>query len=50
MIERLERMLAAGQDSAPLRFGLGNAYLHRDPALAAGTSNGPSRSTHVLRG
>ena len=35
MIERLERMLAAGQDSAPLRFGLGNAYLARDPALAA---------------
>lgn len=35
MIERLESMLAAGQDSAPLRFGLGNAYLDRDPALAA---------------
>lgn len=35
MIERLERMLAAGQDSAPLRFGLGNAYLAQDPALAA---------------
>ncbi|MEQ8661194.1 MAG: tetratricopeptide repeat protein [Gammaproteobacteria bacterium] len=35
MIERLEKMLAAGQDSAALRFGLGNAYLERDPAQAA---------------
>lgn len=35
MIERLESMLAAGQDSTALRFGLGNAYLSDDPAAAA---------------
>ena len=35
MIERLETMLAQGQDSAMLRFGLGQAYLDRDPAEAA---------------
>ena len=35
MIERLEKMLADGQDSAMLRFGLGNAYLKDDPARAA---------------
>ncbi len=35
MIERLEKMLADGQDSALLRFSLGNAYLDRDPASAA---------------
>jgi len=34
MIESLEKMLAAGQDSAALRFGLGNAYLARDPTNA----------------
>jgi len=35
MIERLEKMLADGQDSATLRFGLGNAYLKDNPARAA---------------
>lgn len=35
MIERLEAMLAQGQDSAMLRFGLGQAYLEKDPAEAA---------------
>ncbi|MEQ8230523.1 MAG: tetratricopeptide repeat protein [Gammaproteobacteria bacterium] len=35
MIDRLEKMLAAGQDSAALRFGLGNAYLKNDPVKAA---------------
>ncbi|MEX2479865.1 MAG: tetratricopeptide repeat protein [Gammaproteobacteria bacterium] len=35
MIERLEKMLAAGQDSAALRFGLGNAWLSDDPTVAA---------------
>jgi Tfp pilus assembly protein PilF len=36
MIEKLERMLAAGRDSALLRFGLGNEHLKRgDPAAAA---------------
>jgi len=35
VIEALEKMLAAGQDSSTLRFGLGNAYLARDPANAA---------------
>lgn len=29
MIEKLEALLAAGQDSAMLRFGLGNAYLRQ---------------------
>lgn len=36
MIENLEAMLARGQDSAALRFGLGNAYLaNSDPSSAA---------------
>lgn len=35
MIERLEQMLAAGEDNALLRFSLGNAYLKSDPAAAA---------------
>ena len=35
MIERLEAMLANGQDNALLRFSLGNAYLERDPKTAA---------------
>ncbi len=35
MIEGLEKMLAKGQDSAELRFGLGNAYLARGDALIA---------------
>jgi Tfp pilus assembly protein PilF len=35
VIERLERLLASGSDSALLRFSLGNAYLTRDPRLAA---------------
>ncbi len=36
LIENLEAMLAQGQDSAVLRFGLGNAYLAKgDPAAAA---------------
>lgn len=35
MIERLEAMLADGNDSTALRFGLGNAYLDTDPATAA---------------
>jgi Tfp pilus assembly protein PilF len=30
----LERMLADGQETAVLRFSLGNAYLKRDPARA----------------
>jgi len=35
LIENLERMLAAGQDSAMLRFGLGKAYAdHGDPLSA----------------
>lgn len=36
MIEQFEKMLAAGQDNALLRFGLGNAYLKaNDPLRAA---------------
>jgi Tfp pilus assembly protein PilF len=36
MLEKLERMLAAGRDSAMLRFGLGNEHLKRgDPVAAA---------------
>ncbi len=35
MIERLEQMLAAGEDNAMLRFTLGNAYLNKDAAVAA---------------
>lgn len=34
-IDNLERLLAKGQDSAVLRFSLGNAYLEADPACAA---------------
>lgn len=37
LIENLERMLANGQDSAMLRFGLGKAYADQgDPAGAVG--------------
>lgn len=35
MTERLEKLLAGGQDSSTLRFGLGNAWLGEDPARAA---------------
>ncbi|MDA0822114.1 MAG: hypothetical protein O3C28_06780 [Proteobacteria bacterium] len=35
LIDRFEAMLAAGQDTAVLRFSLGNAYLDDDPAQAA---------------
>jgi Tfp pilus assembly protein PilF len=35
IIDNLERLLAAGQDSAVLRFSLGNAYLGNDPRRAA---------------
>ncbi|MGR8918537.1 MAG: tetratricopeptide repeat protein [Gammaproteobacteria bacterium] len=35
MIERLEQMLRDGQDSAMLRFSLGNAYLAEEPGHAA---------------
>lgn len=31
---RLEQMLASGEDSALLRFSLGNAYLDDDPSIA----------------
>jgi len=34
MIERLESMLAAGNDSAMLRFSLGNAYQKSDRGVA----------------
>ena len=34
LVERLEAALAAGQDSSMLRFGLGQAWLERDPARA----------------
>ena len=35
MIENLLKLLASGQDSAMLRFGLGNAYLQeKEPANA----------------
>jgi len=33
--DALERLLAAGQDSAVLRFSLGSAWLNEDPARAA---------------
>lgn len=33
--DKLEAMLASGQDNALLRFSLGSAYLEADPALAA---------------
>lgn len=39
LIENLERMLAAGQDSAMLRFGLGKAY--------ADHGDRPSAVTHL---
>lgn len=35
LTERLEAMLAAGEDSGLLRFSLGNAWLAGDPARAA---------------
>lgn len=36
MLEQLERMLAAGKESALLRYSLGNEHLKRgDPAAAA---------------
>ena len=35
LIARLESMLAAGQDSAVLRFGLGNGYLQEGNAEKA---------------
>lgn len=35
LTDRFESMLAAGEDSALLRFSLGNAYLTADPARAA---------------
>lgn len=35
LTERLEAMLAAGEDSALLRFSLGNAWLAGDPERAA---------------
>ncbi|MEO8039387.1 MAG: tetratricopeptide repeat protein [Betaproteobacteria bacterium] len=36
MIEKLERLLAAGKDGALLRFSIGGEYLKRnDPAAAA---------------
>lgn len=36
VIANLEKLLAAGQDTAVLRFSLGNAWLATDPARAAG--------------
>jgi Tfp pilus assembly protein PilF len=35
LVENLERMLASGQDSAILRFGLGNGYLQQGQAEKA---------------
>lgn len=35
MLEQLERMLAAGKESALLRFGLGNEHLKRGDPVAA---------------
>jgi predicted Zn-dependent protease len=35
MIDNLEAMLARGQDSALLRYSLGNEYLKQDDAAAA---------------
>lgn len=35
MRERLEKLLADGQDTPVLRFSLGNAWLAEDPSLAA---------------
>ena len=37
LIVNFEKMLAAGKDSALLRFGLGNAYLDAGDAPAAAT-------------
>jgi Tfp pilus assembly protein PilF len=34
LVDRLEAMLAAGEDTALLRFSLGNAYLNHDPTRA----------------
>lgn len=36
LVDRLEAMLAQGEDTALLRFSLGNALLEPDPARAAG--------------
>jgi len=36
IIRRLEGLLAAGQDSAVLRFSLGSAWMSYDPQRAAG--------------
>lgn len=35
LTENLEALLADGEETALLRFSLGNAYLNEDPALAA---------------
>jgi len=35
LTERFEKLLAQGQDTAILRFSLGNAWLAEDPARAA---------------
>lgn len=35
LVERLEALLAAGPDTALIRFSLGNAYLNDDPVKAA---------------
>jgi len=35
LADRLEALLAAGPDTALIRFSLGNAYLNEDPARAA---------------
>ena len=35
MRDRLEAMLASGEDTALLRFSLGNAWIDDDPACAA---------------
>lgn len=34
LIERLEAMLASGEESALLRFSLGNAYIESQPEIA----------------
>jgi len=36
LVDRLETLLASGEDTALLRFSLGNAYLKDDPATAIG--------------
>ena len=48
LIDRFEAMLAAGQDTAVLRFSLGNAYLDDDPAQAA-THLKRSNSIHAIQ-